>query len=149
MTYFTVPTPRAGGYFSVLEDHQTANVTHPCPVGGHGHEVKSHAEPQEVPLLDADRLVPWIYGGSAAVQVVAEGHRYVDLPGAAQLAQLLAVAQTGGYEWVLLDGPRAMRATWVLDPWWTERPELSEKIIKDTNAGCVPCDRLLAALERR
>ena len=107
-----------------------------------------HADTREAPLLEPDRLVAWLYGSETVVQVALEGHRYANLPGPRQFAELLAMAQDSGFDWVLMDGPRQMRRSWLLDPWWSERPELSPKILRDTRAGCLASADLRAALER-
>lgn len=103
----------------------------------------------DVPEIAAERIGGWLYADARAepVLVAMTAVRLAELPGREQLLELLAVAQQGGHEWVLLDGPRPSRPEWVLDPWWSERPQMTEALIDIAKARCVSASDLLAWLQ--
>lgn len=107
------------------------------------------ADRQDVPLIDPTQLVRWMYEGSETIQIVREGHQLISLPPAQQFNELLAMAFDNAYEWVLIDGPRTRRPSWVIDPWWSDQPELSPKIIQATRAHCLTIQDLQQALTIR
>jgi hypothetical protein len=90
-------------------------------------------------------MVAWLYTG-APVRVCGPAHSILAVPAPEQLAALAAQAAAQGFGWMLIDGPRPMRAHWLLDPWWREQPEMPPGLARATQAGCVPLSALQVAL---
>lgn len=97
-------------------------------------------------MLDPQQLVRWLYQPGNHVRVASETHAMLPLPSPVQLAELLSVAEQNGFQWVLLDGPRPMRNYWVLDPWWSDQPEMTERMLQTTQARCAELSPLREAL---
>lgn len=107
------------------------------------------AQPVPVPVMDAEALVAWLYSDGVQVRFEGEGHTLTALPQPPILISLLELARSKGSGWVLLDGPRQVRAYWVLDPWWSDQPESSPALLAKVPTGCVQLEALTDALRRR
>lgn len=102
---------------------------------------------QPVPRVDADELAAWLYQSKGQIQVSGPAYQTVALPQPQVMVELLqAAADEGGSSWVLVDGPRPQRPFWLIDPWWSEEPEMSQVLIERTQSRCLPLQQLQQAL---
>lgn len=102
--------------------------------------------PEPVPEIPADEFVTWVYSGQP-VQIAGPAHDSRPLPAADRFLSLVEYALEEGYTWMLLDGPRRVRASWLLDPRWHEQPSMSPRLQQITQARCVRLSHLAAALK--
>lgn len=108
----------------------------------------STSELVEVPVADAAGVCQWIYQAPERVQILGDRHQRLMLPQPVLLVQLLAQAYESGCRWALIDGPRRSRPAWLINPWWGERPEMSQRLIELTQATCVRLGDLSAAAQQ-
>jgi hypothetical protein len=96
-------------------------------------------DPIDVPQADAQALAQWMYSSERREEafVSMDTVRLSVLPNREQMAELLAIAEQSGHQWVLFDGPRQQRPSWVIDPWWTEVPQMTPALIVAARACCV------------
>lgn len=101
---------------------------------------------QLVPQVEAAELVQWMYQNAPQIKVTGPAYQVVALPQPGLLDELLAAAEDKGCVWVLLDGPRQQRPTWMVDPWWSEQPEMHGRLVEMTQARCIRIDALRGAI---
>lgn len=104
-------------------------------------------EPVEVPLLEATGFLAWVYANQPQVQITDEQHRLLPLPPPERMLDLVHAAEAAGFQWLLADGPRQQRPTWVLDLWWVDRPEVSQNYLGLVSTGCLALRDLRRLLE--
>ncbi len=108
-----------------------------------GYDAGGHVE---VPIFPTAQFIQWCYENQDHVRLVDEQHRLLSLPEPAVLREWTLRAKGGGFEWILADGPRPARPQWVLDFWWTDRPELTQELLTLTSSGCMTTQSVLDAL---
>jgi hypothetical protein len=101
---------------------------------------------QPVPQVQAAELLQWLYQNSPQIRINGPAYQVLLLPELPVLDELLAAAQERGCEWVLLDGPRQQRPNWMMDPWWSDQPEMPGRLIELTQSRCVQITSLRQAI---
>lgn len=99
------------------------------------------------PRINPSELIAWVYHPQTMIKVAGPSHQIVTLPEPIKLKALLEMAVEEGYQWALLDGPRAQRAEWLLDMWWEDQPEMPAGLLQKTQARALKLSELGAALE--
>lgn len=102
----------------------------------------------DVPLLEAPTVCAWMFAHPEQVRLPNAQHEHLPLPGPDGLLDLVHGAENQGFGWLLLDGPRQSRPYWLLDLYWTERPECSQEIVHLARLGSLPLLDLREELER-
>jgi hypothetical protein len=106
-------------------------------------------EPQDVPDRPTSGFVDWMFTQpEGSVQVAGNGHALHNIPKASRLVSLLKEAHDNGCRWVLVDGPRKFRTSWLIDPWWTTHPQFPQRMIEKTNAGCLDLTQMIDDVQR-
>jgi len=91
--------------------------------------------------------VTWLYGGGEA-RLSGAAYSVQLVPPPAEFAAVIDDLVAQGYRWLLADGPRRVRAHWILDPWWIEQPQMLPSLQQATQASCVALADLRDALLR-
>ncbi len=102
----------------------------------------------DVPEASPAEFAAWLLARAEPVMIASEAHLLNPLPDLDGLLDLLYRCVDSGREWLLADGPRERRPSWALDPWWSERPEMTAEMIAATRSCCVALPDLIAALEQ-
>jgi phage protein U len=101
---------------------------------------------QDVPLVEAKALLQWVYQTPEQVYLAGKDHQRTLLGSVTEFLTLVQQAQAQGYAWVLIDGPRPSRVSWILDLHWSEQPQLSPKMIQLARSHCLSLEDLEAAI---
>lgn len=109
--------------------------------------VSSYTNP--VPELTVESFLGWINNPQQARPLMDIGNfQRIQIQQLEDLYRYLAEPINQGYMWILLDGPKKQRPTWLIDPWWKTRPEMPEKLQKINQAHCVNTQKLYDILEQ-
>jgi hypothetical protein len=98
-----------------------------------------------VPELEVERFLHWVQSGAQPF-IELQGRQLQPVRSVRDLDAVVAQAYNRGCKWMLLDGPKPVRQYWILDPWWEDEPEMTERLQRATQARCVRLSDLYSAI---
>jgi hypothetical protein len=98
-----------------------------------------------VPELEVERFLHWVQSGAQPF-IELQGRQLQPVRTIQDLDAVISQAHSRGCKWMLLDGPKPVRQYWILDPWWEDEPEMTERLQRATQARCVNLRLLYEAI---
>ncbi len=102
-----------------------------------------------VPELTIEAFINWINDPKQPSKPLMEigDYQRIQVQRLEDIYRYVSVAVDSGHSWMLLDGPKQQRPYWLLDPWWKNRPEMTEKLQKMSQSHCVNSHNLINFFE--